>query len=79
MLSIPLNDKMNQQPIAIGRTSKTKEDFLLWLREKRAFEKQAADHAAHSDHFDRRAVMIWVDDGGRTITTPEEAQEPPGG
>ena len=66
---------MNQQPIAIRRTSKTKEDFLHWLREKKAFEKQAADH---SDHFDRRAVMVWVDDGGRTIAISEEAKSSSG-
>lgn len=66
---------MNQQPIAIHRTSKTKEDFLHWLREKKAFEKQAADHAAC---FDRRAVMVWIDDGGRTIAATEEAKSPPG-
>ncbi len=66
---------MNQQPIAIRRTSKTKEDFLHWLREKKAFEQQAADH---SDHFDRQAVMVGVDDGGRTIAPTEEAKSPPG-
>ena len=66
---------MNQQPVAIRHSYKTTEDFLHWLREKKAFEQQATDH---SDHFDRQAVMVWVDDGGRTIATTEEAKSPPG-
>ena len=66
---------MNQQPIAIRRTYKTTEDFLHWLRERKAVEKQAADHAAL---FDRRAVMVWVDDGGRTVAPTEEVKSPPG-
>ncbi len=66
---------MNQQPIATRLTYKTTEDFLHWLKEKRAVEKQAADYVAH---FDRRAVMVWVDDGGRTIAITEEANSPTG-
>lgn len=65
---------MNQQPIAVRPTYKykTKEDFLHWLQEKKALEKQAAAH------FTRRAVMVWVDEGGRTVATIEETQSPPG-
>ena len=74
-LRISLENEMNQQPIAIRRANKTTADFLHWLRERRAFEKQAADH---SDYFDRRAVMVWVDDGGRTSATTEEAKAPHG-
>jgi hypothetical protein len=62
---------MNQQPIAIRRTSKTKEDFLHWLREKKAFEKRADDRA---DHFDLQAVMVWADDGGQTLETTGGAE-----
>ncbi len=66
---------MNQQPIAIPPTYKTKEDFLHWLQEKKAIQQQAAEHAAR---FDRRAVMVWVDEGGRTIAAIEETKSPPG-
>ena len=59
---------MNQQPIAIPPTYKTKEDFLHWLQEKKANQQQAAEHAAR---FDRRAVMVWVDEGGGTIAAIE--------
>ena len=74
-LQVNPEDKMNQQPIANRLAYKTTEDFLHWLKEKKAVEKQVADRAAH---FDRRAVMVWVDEGGRTIATVEEAKSPPG-
>lgn len=74
-LRVNLEDKLNQQRIAISCTYKTTEDFLYWLREKKAVEKQVAERAAH---FDRRAVMVWVDDGGRTIATTEETKSSPG-
>ena len=65
---------MTQQPNAVRPTYKykKKEDFLHWLQEKKALEKQAAAH------FTRRAVMVWVDEGGRTVATIEETQSPPG-
>jgi len=77
-LRISLENEMNQQPIAIRRANKTTADFLHWLREKKAFEKQAADPPAHLDPFDRQAIMVWVDDGGRTSATTEEAKAPHG-
>lgn len=63
---------MNQQPSDIRPTYKTTEDFLHWLKEKKAVEKQAAAR------FDRQAVMVWVDDGGRTIAAAEEVKAPAG-
>lgn len=69
---------MNQQPIALRRTNKTTADFLHWLSQKKAFAQQAAEHPGQPDPFDRRAVMVWVDDGGRTIATAEEAKTPAG-
>ena len=74
-LRVNLEDKLNQQRIAISCTYKTTEDFLYWLREKKAVEKQVAERVAL---FDRRAVMVWVDDGGRTIAPTEGAKSPPG-
>ena len=72
-LRVNVEDKLNQQRIAISCTYKTTEDFLYWLREKKAVEKQVAERVAL---FDRRAVMVWVDDGGRTIAAADEAREP---
>lgn len=69
---------MNQQPIPIRRTNKTKEDFLHWLKERKAIQKQASDHTAHPDHPDRRAIMVWVDDGGRTPGITEGSNTPSG-
>lgn len=75
ILRVNPEDKIDEQPIATRGTYKTTADFLYWLREKKAVEKQVAERAAH---FDRRAVMVWVDDGGRTIATTEEAKSSPG-
>lgn len=75
ILRVNPEDKIDEQPIATRGTYKTTADFLYWLREKKAVEKQVAERAAH---FDRRAVMVWVDDGGRTIATTEETKSSPG-
>ena len=48
-LRVNLEDKLNQQRIAISCTYKTTEDFLYWLREKKAVEKQVAERVALFD------------------------------
>lgn len=75
ILRVNPEDKIDEQPIATRGTYKTTADFLYWLREKKAVEKQVAERVAL---FDRRAVMVWVDDGGRTIAAADEAREPAG-
>lgn len=68
-----LRRNMEQQPIPVRYTYKTKEDFLHWLRAKKALQNQAADDAAQPDHPERQAAMVWADDGGRTSEPTEEA------
>lgn len=44
-----------------------KEKFLLWVKKRKADEKHAAEEqAAGADRaYYWRAMMVWVDDGGR--------------
>lgn len=47
------------------RPPKTKEDFLRWLKERRASEKlEAEKRTADSADEMKKALMVWVDDGG---------------
>jgi hypothetical protein len=45
-------------------TYKTKEDFLRWLKEKKALKQQAEDKV--NLLADQEAIMVWADDGGPT-------------
>lgn len=48
-----------------GRSKKTKADFLRWLKERRALERQTAGNGtAETTDEMKKALTVWVDDGG---------------
>lgn len=44
---------------------KTKDDFVRWLKEKRALKEQTTEkQTANASHDILQALMVWADDGG---------------
>lgn len=60
-------DKSNRDAAQARHPYKTKDDFLRWLREKNARQKQLAqDEITQAGRAISRALMVWADDGGAT-------------
>lgn len=60
-------DKKKREATHVRRPYKTKDDFLRWLREKKARQEQLAQkEIAQADRAQSQALMIWADDGGTT-------------
>lgn len=58
---------MNRDAAEAHRPFKTKDDFLRWLREKRARQKRLAqEKITQADRATSQALMVWADDGGAT-------------
>lgn len=59
--------KLKPKDVRRHRPKKTKEDFLRWLKERRALEElEAENRTAEAADEMKKALMVWVDDGGRT-------------
>lgn len=57
---------MKRRRVYAHRTLKMREDFLHWLRHKRALRQQEATRqSGPTDRASSLALMVWADDGGR--------------
>ena len=60
-------DKKKREATHARRPHKTKDDFLRWLREKRAREEQLAQkEITQANRTISQALAVWADDGGAT-------------
>jgi hypothetical protein len=58
-------NKLKPKDARRRRPKKTKEDFLRWLKERRALEKlEAEEKMTKAAQEMKKALMVWVDDGG---------------
>lgn len=57
---------MNPQTTSAHDIAEKKQEFLLWLKKKRANERDSGEEQfAQADFAQWQAVMVWIDDGGR--------------
>jgi hypothetical protein len=60
-------DKSKRKVAQARRTYKTKDNFLCWLKEKDARQKQVTQaEITQADCAISQALMVWADDGGTT-------------
>jgi hypothetical protein len=60
-------DKKKREATHVRRPYKTKGDFLRWLREKKACQKQLAQKdITQAERAISQALAVWADDGGAT-------------
>jgi len=60
--------KLNPQAASARGIAEKKEAFLLWLKKRKADDKKSAEQQPlQADFAHWRAVMVWIDDGGRVI------------
>jgi hypothetical protein len=62
----PMNKKLKLHSVHPRQPRKTKDDFLRWLKKRRALEKlETEEQMAETDNKEmKQALMVWVDDGG---------------
>jgi hypothetical protein len=73
--------KLKQKNAPFHHTPKTKDDFVRWLKEKRALkDKKTEKQLAITRRDLSQALMVWADDGGTVnisqplIKTIEQSQ-----
>jgi hypothetical protein len=56
--------KLIRKSAQAGRSHKTKEDFLRWLRERRSPKQLRQEETAQAARAISKALEVWADDGG---------------
>lgn len=57
--------KLKRKNTHFHHTPKTKDDFVRWLKEKRALKEQSTEKQIAISRRDiSQALMVWADDGG---------------
>ena len=64
MVEIEIN--FNPPASPVRGVAEKKEEFLLWLKKRQANERNSPqEQPPQTDPAQWRAMMVWIDDGGR--------------